>query len=192
MPCCQPKVRHRGQVILILALASWVLVLSALSALAAPTPRAHAEFCARYVSLCMVRAGKVGTLRELRDVNRRVNDGIIGDAAIETLQAMRGRDEPWTVWPKFGVCHDYAVTKQAELIKRGWPSSSLMLAIVLDLSNAGHMILLVDTGAEILALDNLTDEIKPPAATRYVFVKVQSPDDPLTWVTPDVRTGRVK
>ena len=67
----------------------------------------------------------VAHAQDLIEVNRDVNRAIEPREDAGTLL-----DERWIVGPKAGACHDYAVTKRHELLARGWPSRSLLLAEV--------------------------------------------------------------
>jgi predicted transglutaminase-like cysteine proteinase len=64
-------------------------------------------------------------LIELSKVNRDVNHSIKPQAKLKSVLA-----EEWLVAPRQGDCSDYAVTKRHELLARGWPSHSLLLAEV--------------------------------------------------------------
>lgn len=114
---------------------------------------------------------------DLALVNTEVNNRIIYDAGCVSAD--------WRViWPysqnKHGACHDYAVTKRAELLARGWPASRLLLAEVKFDATADHLILIV-TNSDDLVLDNRGDDIVPWAKSGYVLVRMQSPDDPDRW-----------
>lgn len=87
----------------------------------------------------------------------------------------------WSDSPnKHGDCHDYAVTKRAELLARGWPASRLLLAEVKFDQTEDHLILIVTNGDD-LVLDNRRDDIVPWAKSGYTLVRMQSPDDPDRW-----------
>ena len=105
-------------------------------------------------------------------VNRMVNHGID-----PMTGPTPGPETPWRVWPKAGWCHDYAVTKRYELLLRGFAASDLRLCECIAPDGEHHMVLIV----EDLALDNLTDELKP---MRYPIVRVQSASNPDFWEIP--------
>lgn len=105
-------------------------------------------------------------------VNRYVNHGIDPEQSPPP-----GPETPWHIWPKAGWCHDYAVTKRYELMLRGFAASELLLCECIAPDGEHHMVLLVGG----VALDNLTDELRP---MRYPIVRVQSSANPDFWETP--------
>ena len=116
---------------------------------------------------------------DLDEVNAVVND------RIEPCQADAAR--PWRVIvadaaDKRGCCHDYAVTKRAELLARGWPASRLLLTEVAYDAKDDHMILLaVANDGALLALDNLRPDIVLWAQTGYRLKWRQTAGDPNVW-----------
>jgi predicted transglutaminase-like cysteine proteinase len=68
-------------------------------------------------------------------VNRMVNHGI------DPMQGTPDVSDPWRVWPKVGWCHDYAVTKRAEPLLRGYEDSELLLCECLA-NGVHHLVLL--------------------------------------------------
>jgi len=149
-------------------------------------PMAHTRFCVQYPQDCRVhgiafrRPHPVALtderMQDLVAVNRDVNRSIIPQASEGGVLAER-----WRVSPKFGECHDYAVTKRHELLDRHWPSRSLLLAEVVTSWGPHHLILVVRTLQGDLVLDNLNANIKPWSRTPYQWVRIQSPDNPILW-----------
>jgi hypothetical protein len=97
-------------------------------------PIAFVRFCTRYPDDCKVSQMEFdrmpvsltkARLIELSKVNRDVNHSIKPQAKLKSVLA-----EEWLVAPRQGDCSDYAVTKRHELLARGWPSHSLLLAEV--------------------------------------------------------------
>lgn len=93
--------------------------------------------------------------------------------------------EPWCIGPASGDCHDYAVTKRAELIKRGYPASALLLAIVVaeEYPNIRHCVLVARTDQGDFVCDSI---VQGPPVLWHVrnfleWVSIQSPDDPNRW-----------
>jgi predicted transglutaminase-like cysteine proteinase len=155
----------------------------------APTlaPMAHVVFCMRYPADCEVRhiafrprpvELTLERWNELRNVNAEVNRGIVPQANTEGLFG-----EKWLISPRAGDCNDYAVTKRHELLARGWPSRSLLLAEVVTSWGEHHLVLVVRTREGDYVLDNLIANIRPWSRTRYQWVKVQSPRAPRFWST---------
>jgi predicted transglutaminase-like cysteine proteinase len=111
-------------------------------------------------------------MAELKSVNRTVNrefkqrdddPGLVGDRW-ELPNAVDGGD-----------CEDLAIMKKAELLKRGWPASTLLLTVG-TLNGGGHAVLTVRTSDGDLVLDNMTDTIKPWTRTPYTYYARQKPN----------------
>ena len=151
-------------------------------------PIAYTRFCLQYPDDCHAHSVifrpprpvvlTAALLEDLIEVNRDVNRAIAPREDAGTLL-----DERWILGPKAGACHDYAVTKRHELLTRGWPSRSLLLAEVVVPWGEHHLILVVRTSDGDLVLDNLNPGIKSWSRTPYKWVRVQSPGDPNIWST---------
>jgi predicted transglutaminase-like cysteine proteinase len=107
-----------------------------------------------------------------RDVNRAISpqanrNGVIG--------------EEWRISPREGDCKDYAVTKRHELLARGWPSRSLLLAEVVVASGEHHLVLIVRTREDDLVLDNLNWNVRSVSQIRYRWVRAQQAGNPKFW-----------
>jgi predicted transglutaminase-like cysteine proteinase len=76
--------------------------------------------------------------------------------------------------PASGDCEDYAVTKRAELLDRGWPARALLLSEVTTASGEHHMVLVVRTKSGDLVLDNLTHEVRLWFNVPYQSIRMQS------------------
>jgi predicted transglutaminase-like cysteine proteinase len=150
-------------------------------------PMAHVRFCLQYPADCMVHkiAFRGGRLKltpqrvaDLEEVNRTVNQGI---APERNLLGVNG--EKWLISPASGDCNDYAVTKRHELLARGWPSRTLLLAEVAVPDGEHHLVVVVRTAQGDFVLDNLNPTIKPWSKVPYRWVRVQRPSNPLFWST---------
>lgn len=150
-------------------------------------PMAFTAFCLRYADQCKqqpvsFREGPVPLTIErwddLTEVNKAVNTGIVPHANTEGLAG-----EKWLIHPARGDCNDYAVTKRADLLKRGWPARALLLSEVVTPWGEHHLILVVRTSAGDLVLDNLSQHIRPWTWTPYQWVRMQSPANPNYWVS---------
>ena len=148
-------------------------------------PMAFVKFCLRYPHECEVRrmafrprpvALTEARKAELAKVNRDVNRAIRPQANVNGVMA-----EEWLVSPRAGDCNDYAVTKRHELIARGWPSRSLVLAEVVIPSGEHHLVLVVRTREEDLVLDNLNWNVRPVSQIRYQWVRAQQAGNPKFW-----------
>lgn len=125
-----------------------------------------------------------GRWTELQDVNRRINREIKPLTDSEAF----GRYEYWTLplsmdGVAVGDCEDYALEKRRELISRGWPESSLLLAAAMAPGYGRHAILVVVTDQGDYVLDNLNDDVKPWFSTGYTWQTRQDQRNPLRWVS---------
>ena len=156
-------------------------------------PMAYTQFCIRYADQCReskvrFRGGPVhldaGRWDDLKEVNKSVNESIVPEANTEGLAG-----EKWLIGPSRGDCNDYAVTKRAELLSRGWPARALLLSEVKTSWGEGHLVLVVRTSAGDLILDNLTPQIRPWSRAPYRGVRMQTPKNPNFWATLDTRNA---
>ena len=151
-------------------------------------PLAFTRFCEQYRDDCEIHRIAFRRplperldddhLRDLLTVNRDVNRAITPKLDEGGLLGER-----WRISPNTGECHDYAVTKRHELLERGWPSRSLLLAEVVVPSGEHHLVLVVRTDDGDLVLDNLNAGIRHWSDTHYQWVRIQSPNDPNLWMT---------
>ena len=151
-------------------------------------PIAFSRFCMQFPDDCRMRhmifrrprpiVLTDARLQNLLAVNRDVNREIAPQADLGDVVSER-----WLVSPRAGACHDYAVTKRHELLARGWPSRSLLLAEVVVPSGEHHLVLVVRTDEGDLVLDNLNAGIRTWSRTPYQWVRIQSPGNPNLWST---------
>jgi predicted transglutaminase-like cysteine proteinase len=162
---------------------------------AALPPIGHTRFCLRYPDDCKVhtidsRRGNIVLTperwNELNIINRDVNRSIFAE-----VTPGNGATEEWVISPPTGNCKDYAVTKQHELLARGWPSRALLLSEVALPSGEHHLILVVRVKDADLVLDNLNDHIRLVAMTydQYIWVRIQSPQNPKFWMRVQRQDG---
>jgi predicted transglutaminase-like cysteine proteinase len=155
---------------------------------AALPPIGHTRFCLRYPDDCNIHTidfrhrNIVLTperWNELNLVNRAVNSGFFAEATPGD-----GVTEEWVISPPAGDCKDYAVTKRHELLARGWPSRALLLSEVVLPSGEHHLVLVVRVKDADLVLDNLNDDIRlvPMTYDKYLWVRIQSPQNPKFWM----------
>jgi predicted transglutaminase-like cysteine proteinase len=108
----------------------------------------------------------------LQSVNRRINRSI-------RPKADEGVDR-WVLNASAGDCEDYALSKRAALIGASIPASSLRIAYVKTPGGQDHAVLVVNTTAGRLVLDNLEQAIIPLSQTRYRVVSMQTAN-PRQW-----------
>jgi predicted transglutaminase-like cysteine proteinase len=159
-------------------------------------PAAFVRFCARYPEDCKVSPTEFShtavsltkdRLAELSKVNRDVNHSIKPQENLGGVMA-----EQWLVAPRHGDCNDYAVTKRHELLARGWPSHSLLLAEVEVAWGEHHLLLVVRTSEDDLVLDNLKSDVRPASQVTYRWVRAQQTENPKFWSAINVaRSDRV-
>lgn len=141
-------------------------------------PIAAQRFCATQSPLCVPKGTKRFVLTEqlekvLKSVNQEVN---------RSIKPTIDKGDTWTVAPKKGDCEDYALTKKSRLITLGFPSSALLITIVLS-NGTGHAVLTVTTDKGDLIMDNLTSTIKRWESTPYKYLQRQSQTASRKWVT---------
>jgi predicted transglutaminase-like cysteine proteinase len=148
-------------------------------------PFGHTVFCLRYPLDCARTDSTVdlpnslaGRWRKMNHVNSSVNTAIAPKADPDRVNTH------WAIAPLAGDCNDYAVTKRHELLKAGWPSSSLLLAEVTLISTGEHHLILIVKGNKVnWVLDNLKPGIERLAETRneYAWDRIESADNPKFW-----------
>jgi predicted transglutaminase-like cysteine proteinase len=148
-------------------------------------PMAHTRFCIEYPAECSVRrmAFRGGALAltperwsALVEVNNAVNRAIKPEPNHKGVAG-----EVWLVSPRSGDCNDYAVTKRHQLLARGWPSRSLLLAEVVTTWGEHHLVLVIRSQDGDLVADNLNPTIRPWSKTGYQWVRIQTPGNPVFW-----------
>jgi predicted transglutaminase-like cysteine proteinase len=150
-------------------------------------PFAHARFCVQYPEDCKVKRmafrGKKLQLTEKRladlmSINAEVNRSIKPERNLGGVATER-----WLISPKSSDCNDYAVTKRHELLARGWPSRSVLLAEVVAPSGEHHLVVVIRAQEGDLVIDNLNANIRPWFKTQYHWVRIQSPMNPQFWAS---------
>jgi predicted transglutaminase-like cysteine proteinase len=159
------------------------------------TPLGYTRFCFAYSDQCKVSnpifrpkrmAATEAMVKDLDIVNRSVNRAIRPQADAPGLL-----NDIWTIAPRAGDCDDYAVTKRAELLKKGWSSRALLLAKVVAPSGEDHLVLVARTRLGDFVLDNLSQRVLPAAQTNLRWVGLQSASNPHIWHRAAVRTTGV-
>ena len=140
-------------------------------------PAGMVLFCRSHASQCRADdASNVAMSNELmgmlQSVNTRVNHSI-------TPRNDTGRDN-WSMNVSTGDCEDYALTKRAQLIRKGVPAGALRMATTNTRRGEPHAILIVKTTAGDYVLDNLSASVRPLGSTGYHLRKVSTPD-PRVW-----------
>ncbi|OYU50527.1 MAG: transglutaminase [Rhizobiales bacterium PAR1] len=91
-----------------------------------------------------------------------------------------------------GDCEDYVLEKRKRLVKAGFPLQTLLITVVRDQKGDGHAVLTVKTDRGDFVLDNQAGKILAWKETGYRFIKRQSDENPVRWVSlGGIDTGTV-
>ncbi len=150
---------------------------------ASPPPSGARQLCGKYSWACAQKGiGSLSTSQELKlvkEINRRVNRS----TREVTDQSQYKTSELWALpTSRGGDCEDFALLKKRDLIQAGFDPRKLLLATVLDTRRNSHAVLVYRSSDGDLVLDNLTNQIKPWKATRYLFLRMQDPKQPARWL----------
>jgi predicted transglutaminase-like cysteine proteinase len=107
--------------------------------------------------------------------NRATNE------AIDPAEDPHGLAETWRIAPKYGPCHDYAVTKREVMLHFGFHAGEMLLCECKLASGEYHMVLFASLSYGWVVFDNLTQEVVPRSEMKYEPVRWQSEDDPNYW-----------
>jgi len=81
----------------------------------------------------------------------------------------------------------HAITDQEHwrrrLVEAGFPLNALLITVVRDLKGDGHAVLTVKTDRGDFVLDNQAGKIVAWKETGYRFIKRQSDENPMRWVS---------
>lgn len=148
-------------------------------------PLGHTLFCMQYPPDCARTDSTAALPISMDDRWRKMN---LVNTAVNAAIAVRSNPDRirthWLLGPQEGNCNDYSVTKRHELLKAGWPSSSLLLAEVTLISTGEHHLILIVKGTQTSwVLDNLKGSIVTLAAAQddYVLNRMESSDNPQFW-----------
>ncbi len=156
-------------------------------------PMGWVQFCATHPEDCNVRAGERVRVKldsdrwtELKQINSFVNKEI----EPFTDEELHNVAERWSYPVNAGDCEDYVLLKRRYLMDLGWPREALLITVVLDKEDAGHAVLTVITDKGEFVLDNQEPEVKTWTDTPYTFLKRQSQEHPMQWVSLNHRKNR--
>ena len=153
---------------------------------AVTAPPGYVDFCTRNPRDCgsssvrqEVLSMNANKWQQVGTINSRINQTVTSSNDLELF----GEAEHWTIAETAGDCEDFVLLKKQRLEQMGYPSSTLLITVVLDENNEGHAVLTITTDTGDYVLDNRRDEILPFASTGYQFLKRQSQLDPKRWVS---------
>jgi predicted transglutaminase-like cysteine proteinase len=149
-------------------------------------PIGYIEMCAREPKECQALGGKKRRLSlspERWKLVSQVNAFVNGKIAPVSDEELYGKPEYWTIPTDAGDCEDYLLLKKRYLEGLGFPSSALLITVVLDEKMQGHAVLTITTDKGDFVLDNRRNEVLHWNDTGYTFLKRQSAEDPRQWVS---------
>ena len=117
--------------------------------------------------------------QEVSAINLQANKSVISGNDLDLF----GEAEHWTIAETAGDCEDFVLLKKKKLEALGYPSSALLITVVLDEKQEGHAVLTITADTGDYVMDNRRDEILPFTSTGYQFIKRQSQLDPQRWVS---------
>ncbi len=137
-------------------------------------PIGHFEYCKREARDCNIRARSHQPVKltrarwaEMVEANARANSTVRPVTDLEYY----GTEEFWVMPDEAGDCEDFALMKRAELMRKGWPASALLITVVRQNNGDGHAVLTVRTDRGDYILDNLNSRILPWNETEYSYLK---------------------
>lgn len=153
------------------------------SGAASPPPSGARQLCLEYTWACAQKSAvsipSEQEMKLVKKINRRVNSS----TRAVTDQTQYKTREFWALpTSRGGDCEDFALLKKRDLIKAGIDPRKLLIATVLDTRRNSHAVLVYRSNQGDLVLDNLTNRIKPWSETRYLFLRMQDPNQPRNWV----------
>jgi predicted transglutaminase-like cysteine proteinase len=149
-------------------------------------PIGYVEMCAREPKECQPLGGKKTRLvlsTEQWKLVSQVNVFVNNKIAPVSDEDLYGKPEYWTIPTDAGDCEDYLLLKRQYLEGLGFPTSALLITVVLDEKMQGHAVLTITTGKGDFVLDNRRNEVLRWTDTGYTFLKRQSAEDPRQWVS---------
>lgn len=150
-------------------------------------PIGFVQFCRDHPAECMPKSypPTVITLteaswRKIVEINAAVNREIHPI----TDQDHWGVPELWS-YPTDGKgdCEDFVLEKRRRLIQAGFLVQTLLITIVRDQNDDGHAVLTIKTDRGDFVLDNQVGKILAWKETGYRFIKRQSDENPVRWVS---------
>lgn len=148
-------------------------------------PIGFVRFCAEHKAECLngtVLPSRLKMTPEKWSDLYRVNTSINARIAPASDQELYGQIEYWTYPVTAGDCEDFLLLKKRELEALGFPSSDLLITVVLDERGEGHAVLTVAASDGDYILDNRRDDILLWSDANYKFLKRQTQRDPRQWV----------
>jgi predicted transglutaminase-like cysteine proteinase len=144
------------------------VALGAQLALAAPEfgktlpPIGFVKFCVEHPTECVATGTSsegFAITPEQWNLVFQVNTFVNGKIAPVSDLVQYGQAEYWTYPTTAGDCEDYLLLKKRYLEGLGFPSSALLITVVLDEKKEGHAVLTLSTTDGDYVLDNRRNEV---------------------------------
>jgi predicted transglutaminase-like cysteine proteinase len=147
-------------------------------------PFAYIQMCVKNPGLCQNRPGRLARagakVRMTKNLHAQLAS--VNAAVNRKIKPVRdGKIDTWSINVSRGDCEDYVLTKKAQLLARGWPSTALSIAVVKTRWGEKHAVLVVDTTSGRYVLDNLNRNIVPMSRAPYRFLTMQVSGSGRTW-----------
>ena len=155
-------------------------------------PIGFVKFCVENPTECVATGPSDTTFNisaEQWNLVFQVNTFVNGKIAPLSDLEQYGQAEYWTYPTTAGDCEDYLLLKKRYLEGLGFPSSALLITVVLDEKKEGHAVLTLVSGDGDYVLDNRRNDVLAWDKTKYAFLKRQSQANPKQWVSLDNRKG---
>jgi predicted transglutaminase-like cysteine proteinase len=132
-------------------------------------------------------SGRAKLTEEVRATIERVNRDVNRAMASTPDWKLYGRADYWALplsrpGRKAGDCEDYVMEKRHQLLAAGFTMAQLSIALVRTRWGETHAVLLVETDAGALVLDNRRDAVRPWWRVKDRWIMRQSPESPGAWV----------
>jgi predicted transglutaminase-like cysteine proteinase len=145
-------------------------------------PDRYREFCSNHESACTLEgAQKLAWTADVRKTFERINITVNQEIEFISDWEALGLDDEWNFPNCQGDCEDFALEKRRRLVKAGFPSAALTMAIAFhEVQFFPHAVLLVETTKGTWVLDNLYDSVLCWDAVPYVFTHRERADSQWT------------
>ena len=126
-------------------------------------PAGWVEFCVEYYPECKTKPSAPRDMlltTQAREELERINSWVNTHVKPMTDMDHWGVVDRWN-YPDdgYGDCEDYVLLKRRLLIQLGWPREALLVTVVLDNEDEGHVVLTVTTDKGDYVLDNKKEDI---------------------------------
>jgi predicted transglutaminase-like cysteine proteinase len=129
----------------------------------------------------VIRYDAKNPMLSVKALNKQVNRQIVQVSDLTSTGYEERWDRPGRVGRPAGDCEDIAIEKRMRLIEAGFPPEKLFYAIVYRPNFGLHTILIARLDGGDYVLDSATPRLVKWTQARYVWLRIQSPDDPLRW-----------